>query len=121
MKYIKWYQMTSQNVAESIFIAAMNRVKKEMFRANIKFSNNTIEYILFIMQVVEEYDYLTGPEKKELCIRIARFFDFAFVSLFDDEFIASIIQSTIAVSKGQYKLNKKHASIWRRLLCIARP
>ena len=104
--------MTSQCVAESIFIAAMNRVKKEMFRVNAHF-DNIIEYIVFIMQVVEEYDYLTGSEKKELCIRIARFYDFGFVALFDDIFLSNIIKNINAASKGELNLNKKRKSFWR--------
>lgn len=109
--------MTHQSVAESIFIAAMNRTKKEMFRNNAKF-DHIVDYIVFIMQVVEEYDYLTGSEKNELCIRIARFFDFAFVSLYDDNFIAKLISSTIAASKGEFKLNNKKQSMMSKLFCL---
>lgn len=105
-------------VDDSIYKSALNKTKKEIFHQVKKF-DNIIEYIVFIMEIVETYEYLSGPEKHEVVIRIARSLDLAFVSIFDDDFISTtIISQIILASKGKLKINNfKKRSFLKSLIC----
>ena len=71
---------------------------------------NLVQKITHCMNVIEEYKYLSGEEKKIYCIQVV-------VNIFEQEqnqeLIGQIIDEVIVVTrKEKYKINKKRKSVW---------
>lgn len=84
---------------DSIEIAIYNKTKRKMFDQKITFTN-IVDYIVFVMEVVEEYSYmLTAFEKHQFAINIAKRIDFLSLDKYDERVINAIIENICKASK----------------------
>ena len=90
-------------------MAVFNKTKRKMFENNSKFSNG-VDYLVFIMEVVEEHSYLLSScEKHTYTLNIARKLNI--VPLYDELTNNAILDSICKASKKRIKVNLPKKSI----------
>lgn len=112
-------------VADPIFDACYERLKARVNGEDFS-SSDIIIFAVQGMQVVERYPQLTGPEKKQYVIRLAKRIvndlskieesERAALLLAIDMLLPSMIDQVVAASRGQLDLNKigkRCGSFWR--------
>lgn len=107
------------NLDDSVIIAAMNRAKRKYFANRVIFSN-VYEYVLFVMEIIEEYEFLSSNEKKMLANHLIWDLEMfenksQLKSILIDEFIDCICR----MSKKK-KLVNKNKSITFPISCFSK-
>jgi len=102
---------------DSVELAIFNRTKRKMFDTNTKFTN-VADYLVFVMEIVEEYSYMLSPEEKRInVIRVAKRLGMVPMIDIDDTLLAAIIRNVCVASKQQLDINKrKKISFFMRCL-----
>ena len=92
---------------DSVEIAIFNKTKRKMFDGNMRFTN-VVDYLVFIMQIVEEYSYMLTPEEKQdMTISIGKKLEFGNIKEFDDETLQAILRNVCLASKQKIAVNVK--------------
>ena len=105
-------------MSTSVEIAILNKVKRKMIYTDTKFCS-IFDYIIFIMEIVEEYTFLNSEEKEKFTINVARRITSMDISEHDDMFIKSLLAAITSATKGQVHINKPKRC-WFFMSCLVK-
>ena len=98
----------SKDVFDQAYDQVTQQIKSRQFRAA-----DIVPFAVLAMQIVEKFPNLSGPDKKDLVIRLAQRLVDDYVPQKEEEIVRAavdallpaVIDQIVAASKGQLKLN----------------
>lgn len=101
---------------EVIQTAVFNKITREDNKVNL---DNFVEFLIYIMEIVEEFSYvLDSNQKNEMTKNVANKANLFNYKNIDPDLVDAIIENICKASKNDIMVNKKRIKKWTRFFCM---